>query len=269
LTRANRKDQRVPQPLYKQISDDLGAKISRGDLGPGDQLPTQEALLAEWRARLPGSKISRGTVRRAIEELVLLGLVVSRRPVGVFVRDRRRIVVRPQQEFGRHFTTLVDFFVDQVTEQASDPSQEIEVKMVRPPREVAERLRTGNAVVVVRMRVRSVNGERYDLNDSYYPADIVQGSEVMSPDDITRGVNKLLDELGYPQVLLVDEYVARIATTEEAERLDLPPGTAVHEQIVTGYLGNKPDSRPVRCAVTIYPGDRYRLVYERRRKLQK
>jgi DNA-binding GntR family transcriptional regulator len=269
LPRAYRKDQQVPQPLYKQIADDLRAKIDDGRLGPGDQLPTQEALIEEWRTRLPGAAISRGTVRRALEELVLLGLVVSRRPVGVFVRDRRRIVVRPQQEFGRHFATLVDFFVDQVSEQAADPSQEIDVRMVRPPAHVAERLRTGDAVVVARMRVRSVNGERYDLNDSYYPPDVVQGSEVMNPDDIARGVNKLLDELGYPQVLLVDEYVARMATTEEAQRLDLPPGTAVLEQIVTGYLGDKPDSRPVRCAVTVYPGDRYRLIYERRRKVKK
>lgn len=251
--------------LYQQIADDLREKIGDGRLGPDDQLPTQEALVAEWRQRLPGAKISRGTVRRALEDLVAEGLVVSRRPIGVFVRNRKRIVVRPQEEFGRHFATLTDFFVSLVTEQEGEPSQKIEVGLVRPPRIVADRLRTGNDVVVVRMRVRSVNGERYDLNDSYYPTDVVAGSEAMSPDDVARGVNKVLDEAGYPQVLMVDEYIARMPTATESQRLDLPPGTPVLEQIVTGYLGEEPDSRPVRCVVTTYPGDRYRLVYERRR----
>jgi len=258
----------VAKPLYQHIADDLRAQIDAGTLGPGAQLPTQEALVAEWRTRLPEAKVSRGTVRRALEDLVAEGLVVSRRPLGVFVRNRRRIVVRPQEEFGRHFADLTDFFVGQVTAQAGQPTQEIDVRLVRPPAPVAERLRTGNDVVVVRMRLRRVDGEVYDLNDSYYPIDVVQGSEAMSPDDVARGVNKMLDELGYPQALVVDEYVARMPTAAESQRLDLPPGTPVLEQIVTGYLGERPDSRPVRCVVTVYPGDRYRLIYERRRQVQ-
>lgn len=255
-------------PLYRLIADDLREQIDDGRLGPGAQLPTQEALVADWRARLPGTKVSRGTVRRALDDLVAEGLVVSRRPVGVFVRDRKRIVVRPQEEFGSHFTPLVDFFVRLVTEQEGEPSQTIEVGLVRPPRVVADRLRTEDAVVVVRRRVQSVDGEQYDLNDSYYPADVVAGSEAMHPDDIARGVNKVLDERGYPQVLTVDEYTVRMPTTVESNRLDLPPGTPVLEQIVTGYVGEEPASRPVRCVVTVYPGDRYRLIYERRRQVE-
>jgi DNA-binding GntR family transcriptional regulator len=269
LPRAYRKDQQVPKPLYQQIADDLREKIGDGRLGPDAQLPTQEALVAEWRARLPGAKLSRGTIRRALEDLVAEGLVVSRRPIGVFVRNRRRIVIRPQQEFGRHFAALTDFFVQSVTEQQGEPTQDIDVRLVRPPKVVADRLRTGDAVVVVRMRVRSVDGERYDLNDSYYPMDVVQGSEAMSPDDVVRGINRLLDELGHPQVLMVDELVARMPTTEESARLDLPPGTPVMEQIVTGYVGDEPGSQPVRCAITAYRGDCYTLVYERRRKIRR
>jgi DNA-binding GntR family transcriptional regulator len=257
------------KPLYAQIADDLRAQIEDGRLNPGDQLPTQETLVAEWRTRLPESKLSRGTIRRALDDLVAEGLVVSRRPVGVFVRDRKRIVVRPQEEFGRHFTQLTDFFANTVTEQSGEPTQDIEVGLVRPPRVVAERLRTEDAVVVVRRRLRKVDGERYDLNDSYYPIDVVGGSEAMDPNDIARGVNRVLDELGYPQVLMVDEYTVRMPTGVESERLDLPPGTPVLEQIITGYVGEEPDSRPVRCVVTVYPGDRYRLIYERRRQVDR
>jgi DNA-binding GntR family transcriptional regulator len=70
-------------------------------------------------------------------------------------------------------------------------------------------------------------------------------------------------------VLVVDELIARMPTKVESDLLELPPGTPVLEQIVTGYIGDEPDSRPVRCTVTLFPGDRYRLVYERRRPGQK
>lgn len=251
------------KPLYQQIADDLRQQIEDGRLPARAQLPTQEDLVAKWRLLLPGTKLSRGTVRRALDELVNEGLVVSRRPLGAFVRDRKRIVIRPQDEFGREFAPLTDFFVRTVTAHKGEPSQEIDVRIVRPPQVVAERLRTADEVVVVRARVRSVDGERFDLNDSYYPLDVVKDSEAMSPDDIARGVNQLLDELGYRQVLLIDEFIARMPTAVEVDRLDLPAGTPVLDYIETGYLGEATGSRPVRCVLTVLPGDRYRVVYER------
>lgn len=256
----------MAKPLYQQIAEDLREQIEDGRLPAGAQLPTQEQLAEKWLTPRGVSIKSRGTIRRALEELVNEGLVISRRPVGVFVRNRKRIVIRPQDEFGREFAALTDFFTRTVTAHQGQPSQQIKVEFVRPPAAVAERLRTEDEVVVVRARVRSVDGERYDLNDSYYPKSVVEGSAaIMSPDDVVRGVNRVLDELGYRQALLIDEYVARMPTSAEVQRLDLPAGTPVLEQVVTGYLGDEPTSRPVRCVVTALAGDRHRVLYERRR----
>ena len=40
---------------------------------------------------------------------------------------------------------------------------------------------------MVRRRVRSLEGEPYYLNDSYYPYELVSGTELMSPADIPQG----------------------------------------------------------------------------------
>jgi DNA-binding GntR family transcriptional regulator len=255
----------VVKPLYQEIADDLREQINDGRLGPGAKLPTQEQLAEKWLVPRGKKKESRGSIRRALDELVYEGLVVSRRPLGMFVRDRRRILIRPQEEFGRQFSPVADYYMGTVREQGGEPSQTIDAARVYPPAIVAEKLRTSGEVVAVRRRVRSVDGERYDLNDSYYPLTVVDGTEAINPDDVPRGINRVLDEHGYRQTVMTDEYVWRMPTRDEADRLEIPPGTPVLEQVVTGYVGETTDAQAVRCVVSIYPGDRYRLSYERRR----
>jgi DNA-binding GntR family transcriptional regulator len=44
-------------------------------------------------------------------------------------------------------------------------------------------------LVVVRRRVRYLNDEPFNINDTFYPFDLVQGSELVSPADIARGAS--------------------------------------------------------------------------------
>lgn len=54
--------------MYLQIVDDLQCKIEAGDLGPGNQLPSEMELREQYDA-------SRNTVRDAIKWLITRGLV--------------------------------------------------------------------------------------------------------------------------------------------------------------------------------------------------
>jgi DNA-binding GntR family transcriptional regulator len=49
----------VPEPTYRQIAEDLRRKIEFGDIGRGDQLPTELELRGAYEA-------SRNTVRDAV-----------------------------------------------------------------------------------------------------------------------------------------------------------------------------------------------------------
>lgn len=244
-------------PIYQQIADDLRGRISDGSISRGGKLPT-EAELSEQFA------VTRATVRQALGILVNEGLIYSARPLGYFVRDRRPMSYRPQGEFSSHPpTAIMDQFMTEHAADGRDPRQTIEVAIVEPPPEVAERLqlKPGESAVV-RRRVRYLDDEPYNINDSYFPLALAQGTEVMSPTDIGRGANQVMAEQGYLQVRALDEFYVRMPTPEEARRLDLGPGTPIACHICTGRTA---EDQPVRVVVNVLPGDRHVIVYERSR----
>ncbi|WP_169983545.1 GntR family transcriptional regulator [Microbispora sp. H10836] len=65
---------------YQLIARELRRRIERGDLGPGDLLPSEAELRWLYDA-------SRNTVRQAFAELEREGLIVSRQGKGRFVRS--------------------------------------------------------------------------------------------------------------------------------------------------------------------------------------
>jgi DNA-binding LacI/PurR family transcriptional regulator len=79
----------VSIPIYRQIVDDIKARIDARDLNDGDALPTQSELAKMYDA-------SEITSRRALGELVQAGLVVRVRGKGSFVR-----IARPETEAGK------------------------------------------------------------------------------------------------------------------------------------------------------------------------
>lgn len=65
-------------PIYRQIATELWSRIQSGALRPGDRMPTELDLSAEFA-------VNRLTVRQAIAELQQLGAVEVRRGTGTFV----------------------------------------------------------------------------------------------------------------------------------------------------------------------------------------
>jgi len=75
------------RPVYQQLADSLRVKIATGELGPGEQVPTEKALAEEFGA-------SRATIRQGLMVLVNEGLIVASRPRGYFVRRHERCYFR-------------------------------------------------------------------------------------------------------------------------------------------------------------------------------
>ena len=69
-------------PLYVQLKESIRSSIVNGELKFGDKIPTELELSEEH-------KISRITVRKAIEELVEEGYLVKRQGKGTFVNKRK------------------------------------------------------------------------------------------------------------------------------------------------------------------------------------
>ncbi|MGI5186468.1 GntR family transcriptional regulator [Dactylosporangium sp. CA-152071] len=241
-------------PAYLRIAAELRAQIVSGDLPPDAQLPTEHELAERWG-------VARQTARNGLMELVREGLVVGRRPLGHFVRKREQMDYRPQEESRPAARPEMDTFVNQVSAEGREPSQTIDVALVKATPDIASRLQVEEgALVVARRRVRLINGQPVNINDSHHPLDIVKDTPIMSPADVPIGTNQLLADLGYPQVRAVDEIFVRMPTPEQIHRLDLSRGTPVALHYVTGYTA---DDRPVRCTVNVLPGDLHRIVFDR------
>jgi DNA-binding GntR family transcriptional regulator len=89
-------DRSSPVPLYFQLSEQLESAVDGGVLAPGDQIENEIALAGRLR-------LSRPTVRRAIQELVSKGLLVRQRGVGTRVASR---VVHRRVELSSLFDDL-------------------------------------------------------------------------------------------------------------------------------------------------------------------
>jgi GntR family transcriptional regulator len=68
-------------PLYRQIIESVKFAIARGDLAPGDQLPTVRQLAVDL-------KVNPNTVLRAYREMEIEGALDTQQGSGTFVTDR-------------------------------------------------------------------------------------------------------------------------------------------------------------------------------------
>jgi GntR family transcriptional regulator len=87
-------DRTDDRPPYRQIADQLRAAIERGDLQPGDKLPSEAALMEHYH-------VARMTARQAVQELRGEGRVVSEQGRGVFVREAPPVRRLASERFAR------------------------------------------------------------------------------------------------------------------------------------------------------------------------
>ncbi|MGI8484074.1 MAG: GntR family transcriptional regulator, partial [Thermomicrobiales bacterium] len=143
--------------LHSQLSELLRAAIQAGELRPGDPIPSEHQLCKTYG-------VSRPTVRRAIETLVVDGLLVKRQGMGTFVAKLK--LLQPE---GR-----VIGFSERMRRNGLVPSSRILEHLVLPGR-VADpaalrALDVSPADSVVRLvRLRLANGEPVLLETIHLP----------------------------------------------------------------------------------------------------
>ena len=67
------------KPLHQKIRDDIENQIRSGSLKPGDRIPFEHELMAQYG-------VSRMTVNKALTPLDEAGLIERRKRAGTFVR---------------------------------------------------------------------------------------------------------------------------------------------------------------------------------------
>lgn len=92
------------QPIYKQIMDGFKRQIARGDLMPGDRIPSQRDLALAL-------KVNPNTTQRAYREMEAAGLVETLRGQGTFIRHDIGVIQHIRDEMAHE---ALDVFVKEM-----------------------------------------------------------------------------------------------------------------------------------------------------------
>jgi GntR family transcriptional regulator len=243
----------VAHPKYQEIADRLREQIGAGALEPGQRLPSEPDLAAEYDA-------SRNTVRLAIALLINQGLVVSRQGLGTFV-------VEPARPFTALLSRIkaapderpVSQALPMVSPAVGEPEMSrliVEAGSASPS--VAEKLAlAAGDPVVIRRSEHFIGDVPWQLINSYYPSDIATGTALEQAGEIRSGSVGVLAGLGHEQQGFVDEIGSRMPNAREFGFFRLASGTPVVVVNRTAYDA----SRPIRLTRYIYRADRVRLLH--------
>lgn len=244
---------------YEEIVDDLRSSILHGRLAAGERLPSENELAQRYAT-------SRPTVRRALALLKAEGLLTTEQGRGVFVRPKPQVrLMVSGANFRRHRRAGLSGFNAQVVEQGQVPEQRLlGVDRVAAPEGVLERLDLdAGSMVVARRRLFIVNGDPVARCDSYYPADIADGTALAEAENIEGGAYGLIEDPAGPIARRlrrsIDDLECRMPTPAEVDELQLGSGVPVVRVLRTVY-----DSEKVAVEVqeTIAAGDKHQFRYE-------
>lgn len=240
---------------YLQIADALRARIKAGEWAVGEKLPSRAQLAAEYG-------VGRNVTQRAMDRLIVEGLLEGRAGSGTYVRkprERMRMVRSHHRE--RRGTSP---FRSDMAERGSTGTWESHSQARTPaPDHIADRLAIspGDLCVVTRYEFLA-DGRPVQLSRSWEPMAITDGTPVVLPEAgplAGAGVVERMRSIGVAVDTAVEIPRPARATQEEANLLGIALGDLVLHIERTYY---DTDGRPVETADITIPDARWEVAYE-------
>ncbi|MFW5787197.1 MAG: GntR family transcriptional regulator [Halanaerobiales bacterium] len=92
------------KPIYEQIIEEIKKMIVRGEMAPGDKLPSQRSLAKKI-------EVNPNTIQRAYREMENMGLIKTKRGLGTFVEEDERVVENIKEEMADN---VIQYFVEEM-----------------------------------------------------------------------------------------------------------------------------------------------------------
>ena len=230
-------DQGSPTPLYLQLADQIRARIGDGLIKVGDALPSERELSQSGR-------ISRVTVRKALDTLLREGLLSRRHGSGTYIAPRI------EQSAG----LLVGFSADMSNRGFVAGAISIERSVgVATPEEALTLALSVDAKVLRLTRVRTADDVPLAIVRAVVPAALLPRI------DEGQSLYAALAARSHRPVRGLQRLQASLATAAEAKLLSIPVGAAILRIERRAFLA---DGRPVEFTRSAYRGDRYDFMTE-------
>lgn len=224
--------------LYDNVKTAIRGDIQRGRYKTGERIPSESQL-----TRTLG--VSAITIRRALRDLVIEGVLIGRQGLGVFVADNRCIVRSLRSDFRNSLA-------DEIRRAGLEPRIHLLASAdLRGPKSVTELLqvRPGSALFGVEKLIladeRPVSIER-----DYLPA------------RLSRLNNEITDDYLIPLLFRRDVRIAYVdyrveggpVSAPDAALLELSPGTPI---LKIFYTPIGPSGAPVATGMSVSRADRF------------
>ena len=144
--------------VYKRVANEIATEILNGKYNENKKLPKEEELISKYN-------LSRTTIRKAIGILVNKGYVYQVQGSGIFIREA---ALKDYLSL-ENLRGLTRDFPDKKIE-----SRVIKIEVISADKELAEKMKCkiGTNIYFLE-RIRSVNGEKFAIEYSYFNKDII------------------------------------------------------------------------------------------------
>ncbi|MFE5895306.1 GntR family transcriptional regulator [Streptomyces sp. NPDC056462] len=231
----------VEPPKYVRLAQTIQRRIEDGTYPPGTRVPSENQLVQSFG-------MSRPTVVRALELLKRDGWLESRQGYGTIVRGRPE-VVEQQDRRGREALER---------DESQTSGRLVEVGEVPVPARIASALGLPRrAKVLVRRFLVEEDGEAVELVSSYFPAGLVEGTELGRSEVLSGSVREHLEARKKIRMDHVTERVsARLPDSSEAELLAMSGGVPVLSVLVVACDAS---GQALQVSDVLLPADRQEL----------
>jgi GntR family transcriptional regulator len=223
-------------PLYVQIREHLRSELDQ--IEAGTPIPTEVELGKRFR-------VSRITVRRAIEDLVAEGLLVRQQGRGTFVQKPKLT----------HELNRITSWTEQLKTLGFSPETSYR-KIIRQkaPAHVAETLCLAPSEAIFRIeRIRLAQHEPICYMINFLPAKLLPGFKAHTFNGESL-YDLLAQDFGLIAATAVDTVGTRSASAEESHALSIEHKAPILSVRRVSYLQ---DGTPLELAIVASRGDRY------------
>lgn len=202
------------QPLYAQVKALMTRRIASGEWKPGDMIPNEFQLAAEYN-------VSQGTVRKALFALEAARLIVRRQGRGTYVAQHTR-----------EFTLFHFFRFVGLDDKRLEPwSLALGQKTVNATLAIGRELgvKKGTALHMI-SRVRTLNSVLSITEKIYVPVAMMPKLAVTAGEQMVDEMYMIYQEQYGITIAHASERLAAVAaTTEDARLLEIEPGMPLLE----------------------------------------
>jgi GntR family transcriptional regulator len=226
---------------HRQIATSLRQRLRAGEWPPGERLPSIPALATEYG-------VAKQTVQRAVDQLRVEGMLITRPGSGTYARGTRRRLSRLSRgRYGHRRGYHADL-------AARYRQQLIQVGHAPAPPEVADAfgLADGTPLVVRRHVVVTDEGPPAEIGASWLLPAEADRTSLVEYAAFGRPLYQEVEEItGRRYAHATDHLSARLASREEAELLQIRPDTPVLHLL---HVASDDQHRPIEVAQATWPG---------------